>query len=69
MCPPSRAAKRKLVSFPSGLGAREEKILPRVKSVVAATEEEKGETGVESFQKKSYRMVGDPCESHGVVLQ
>ena len=68
MCPPSRAAKRKLVSFSSGLGAREEKILPRVKSVVAATEE-KGETGVESFQKKSYRMVGDPCKSQGVVLQ
>ena len=40
MCPPSQAAKRKLVSFPPGLGACEEKILPRVKWVVAATEEE-----------------------------
>ena len=39
MCPPSRAAERKLVSLPSVAG--EEKILPRVKSVVAATEEEK----------------------------
>ena len=41
MCPPSRAAERKLVSLPSGLVAGEEKILPRVKWVVAATEEEK----------------------------
>ena len=41
VCPPSRAAERKLVSFPSGLVAGEEKILPRVKLVVAATEEEK----------------------------
>ena len=29
----------------------------------------KGETGVESFQKKSYRMVGDPWKSQGVVLE
>ena len=40
MCPPSRAAKQKLVSFPSGLVAGEKKILPRVEWVVAATEEE-----------------------------
>ena len=40
MCPPSQAAKRKLVSFPPGLVAAEETILPRVKWVVAATEEE-----------------------------
>ena len=41
VCPPLQAAKRKLVSFPPGLVAAGEKILPRGKWVVAATEEEK----------------------------
>lgn len=69
MCPPSQAAKRKLVSFPSGLVAGEEKILPRVKWVVTATEEEERGHRIGEVQKESYRIVGNPCNSQGVVLE
>ena len=63
MCPPSQAAKRKLVSFPSGLVAGEEKW------VVTATEEEERGHRIGEVQKESYRIVGNPCNSQGVVLE
>ena len=60
MRPPSQAAKRKLVSSPSGLGAGEEKILPRVRWVMAATEEEKRGHRSGEVPEESYRMLWDP---------
>lgn len=44
-------------------------ILPRVRWVMAATEERKGDTGVEKVPEGKLGMVGNPWERQGVVLE
>ena len=69
MCPPLQAAKRKLVSFPPGLVAVGEKILPRGKWVVAATEEEKRGHRSGEVPEEKLQNGGRPLQESGCAFR